>query len=43
MSESAKYSRARDICFNTETIFYHGTANSSDGSMVGMNYEYSGD
>lgn len=46
MSDEARFARAKEIGFDSNTIFYHGTANSFDEfdrSRVGENYLDSGD
>lgn len=44
MSDSARYERANKMGFDTDNIYYHGTANQFDRfdkSTIGKNYSYS--
>lgn len=46
MSEEARFERAREMGFKTDTIYYHGTRHQFDRfdkSKIGMNYTYSED
>ncbi len=46
MSEEARYARAKEMGFNTEDVYYHGTKHQFDRfdkSKIGMNFTYSED